>query len=160
MSGIGADDLRRLMGHWATGVSVLTSNCQGGPRGATANAVVSLSLAPPLMLACFHEGSQTLAAVRESRRFAINVLGAGQEPISHRFATKDPLKFEGVRYRAVEGAPVLEEALAWLVCRVTEELLGGDHVAVIGAPLAGAAKEEGEPLVFFRSRYRTLVLDG
>lgn len=74
-------DFRRLMGFWATGVSVITAQGDEGPAGATANALSSLSLEPPLALVCFDLSSRTLAAVRESERFCINMLSAGQEDV-------------------------------------------------------------------------------
>ena len=81
-----AAEFRRLMGFWATGVSVISAQGGDGPAGGTANALTSLSEAPPLALACFDLSSRTLHAVRESGRFCINVLAAGQQEISRLFA--------------------------------------------------------------------------
>jgi 3-hydroxy-9,10-secoandrosta-1,3,5(10)-triene-9,17-dione monooxygenase reductase component len=148
-----AGGLRQLMGCWATGVSVLTSRLGDAPRGCTANAVTSVSLDPLLLLACFDLGSSTLEAVRASRRFAVNMLAHDQEHVSRRFARKDGAKFAGVAHRDVEGAPVVDGALAWIVCAVQRELDGGDHAIVLGRPLAGGAREGAGPLVYFRSRY-------
>ena len=75
---------RRLMGHWATGVSVITAEGETGPAGATSNALTSLSLTPPLVLVCFNLSSRTLSAVRESERFCINMLASEQESVSPR----------------------------------------------------------------------------
>jgi 3-hydroxy-9,10-secoandrosta-1,3,5(10)-triene-9,17-dione monooxygenase reductase component len=150
---------RKLFSHWATGVSVLTSVGPDGPRGLTANAVCSLSLEPLRLLACFEQRSNTLEAVRDSGRFCVNMLAAGQEALSRHFAQKgdSQAKFGAVSYTWVDGMPVLDGCLAWMVCDVTEELEGGDHAIVIGAPLVGGSRDDAHPLVFFRSVYHAVV---
>lgn len=152
-SDLGVEEVRRLMAHWATGVSVLTSYVGDEPRGCTANAVTSLSLEPLLILACFDLRSNTLEAVRRARRFGVNILAHDQEHISRRFAGKGATKFEGLDFHAIDGVPVIDGALAWIVCEAREEMEGGDHAIVIGAPLNGDVREDAHPLVFFRSRY-------
>lgn len=148
------DEVRRLMAHWATGVSVLTSHTDDdGPKGCTANAVTSLSLEPLLLLACFGLSSNTLDAVRRAGRFGVNILAHDQADVSRRFAGKGGRKFEGLGFELVEGVPVIEGVLAWVICEVREEMQGGDHAIVIGAPLGGDVREGARPLVFFRSRY-------
>lgn len=133
--------------------------CQGdeGPAGLTTNAVTSLSLDPLLLLVCFDNSSRTLALVRESRRFAVNVLHAGQEELAAMFASKrlPREKFESVTHTVAHGVPVLDDALAWVACDLVELLPGGDHTIGIGSVVGGAAGE-GEPLVFFRGRYAAL----
>ena len=111
-------DFRRLMGFWATGVSVITAQGDEGPAGATANALSSLSLEPPLALVCFDLSSRTLAAVRESERFGINMLSAGQEDVSRLFATKKSQeeKFAEIDHHLVQGG-VDEEASPLLFYR-------------------------------------------
>jgi 3-hydroxy-9,10-secoandrosta-1,3,5(10)-triene-9,17-dione monooxygenase reductase component len=151
---LAADGLRRLMAHWATGVSVLTSQLEDRePRGCTANAVTSLSLDPLLVLACFDLGSNTLEAVRRTGRFGVNILAHDQEEVSRRFAGKGQRKFEGLAHHVIEGVPIIDGALAWMACEVREEMEGGDHAIVIGAPLLGDVREDAHPLVFFRRRY-------
>jgi flavin reductase (DIM6/NTAB) family NADH-FMN oxidoreductase RutF len=145
---------RRLMGHWATGVSVVTSV---GPRGLTANALTSLSLEPPLLLVCFAYESNTFEAVLDSRRFAVNVLSSSQEEVSRRFALKaQDEKWNDLPYTLVQDVPVLDGALAWVVCDVEQELHGGDHAIVIGRPLEGDVAEGLEPLLFYRGAYQRL----
>jgi flavin reductase (DIM6/NTAB) family NADH-FMN oxidoreductase RutF len=138
---------------------VISSQGEDGPAGATANALTSLSVAPPLALVCFDLSSRTLHAVRHSERFAINVLSTEQEAISRLFATKAPQeeKFAEIPYRLVAGAPVIEGCLAWLVCELESEVQRGDHVIAIGTVAAGHADHEAEPLLFFRSKYNTLT---
>ena len=125
------------MGFWATGVSVITAQGDDGPAGATANALSSLSLEPPLALVCFDLSSRTLAAVRESERFGINMLSAGQEDVSRLFATKKSQeeKFAEIGHRLVHGVPVIDDCLAYLVCGLDSELRRGDHVIAIGQVL-------------------------
>jgi flavin reductase (DIM6/NTAB) family NADH-FMN oxidoreductase RutF len=150
-----ADRYRRLMGFWATGVSVVTARSGEGPAGATANALTSLSLEPPRALVCFDISSRTLHAVRESERFAVNVLAAGQEEVSRLFATKatQEEKFAAVACHDEHGAPVIEGCLAWFVCSLESELKTGDHVVAFGRVLAGGHLSEAEPLLYYRSAY-------
>jgi len=151
-------EYRRLMGCWATGVSVITAEGNDGPAGATANALTSLSLDPPLVLVCFDLSSRTLHAVRESERFAMNMLGAGQESVSRRFATKSTQeeKFADTPYTVEHGAPVIDDCLAWIVCSLDSEFKHGDHVVAIGEVLAGHIVEDATPLLFYRGSYSTV----
>ena len=150
---------RRLMGHWATGVSVITAEGETGPAGATANALTSLSLTPPLVLVCFNLSSRTLSAVRESERFCINMLSAEQESVSRLFATKrsQEEKFGEIAYRLEHGAPIMENTLAWLVCTLDSELRRGDHVVAIGQVVEGEFDAAAQPLLFYRASYLTVA---
>jgi 3-hydroxy-9,10-secoandrosta-1,3,5(10)-triene-9,17-dione monooxygenase reductase component len=147
--------LRRLMSHWATGVAVVTSRDENGPRGATTNALTSLSLDPLLVLVALDRTSNTLAAVRSSGRFCINVLAADQEGIARRFATKasGEEKLAACAHELVDGMPVLGGCVAWLTCELDQELDGGDHAILIGRPLEAGADPERQPLVFYGGRY-------
>lgn len=143
------------MSRWATGVAVVTSRDASGPRGATTNALMSLSLDPLLVLVALDHASNTLAAVRDCGRFCINVLSAHQEEIARRFATKasGEEKLAGVPHVLVDGVPVLAGVVAWLACELDSELPGGDHAILVGRPLDAAADDGAEPLVFFGGRY-------
>jgi 3-hydroxy-9,10-secoandrosta-1,3,5(10)-triene-9,17-dione monooxygenase reductase component len=146
------------MGFWATGVSVITAQGNEGPAGATANALSSLSLEPPLALVCFDLSSRTLAAVRESERFCINMLSSGQEDVSRLFATKKSQeeKFAEIGHHHVRGVPVIDDCLAYLVCGLDSELRRGDHVIAIGQVLESGVDEDAAPLLFYRSEYLRL----
>ena len=149
-----ADRFRAVMGQFATGVAIVTCAGRGGPAGMTTNAIASLSLDPLLLLVCFDNESRTLPVVEESRRFAVNVLRAGQEDLAHVFASKRVArdKFEAVTHTVEHGVPVLDDALAWVACDLLELHPAGDHTIGIGAVThmeAGA----GDPLVFFRGGY-------
>jgi len=150
------NELRRVMGHFATGVTVVTATDAelGQPFGLTANAVASVSLEPPLVLACVEAGSDTHPRIRAAGAFAISVLAADQEALARRFAGGEAAdKFRDVAYRReVTGAPVLEGALAWVDCRLWAEYPGGDHTIFVGEVVAGDARA-GEPLIFFRGGY-------
>ena len=148
---VGAEEFRAVMGHFATGVTVVTAE---GPSGMTANAISSLSLDPLLALVCFDNDARTLTAVRESGRFGVCILASGQEALARRFASKLPEaeKFEGVEWSAHDGIPVLHGALAWIGCTLHELLPGGDHTIGIGAVVA-AESGPGEPLVWWRGGY-------
>lgn len=149
-------EFRRVMGHFATGVAIVTTlDPQGQPCGLTANALCSVSLNPLLMLVCVERGADTHDCIRASGAFAVNVLAQdGGESLSRRFSTWDVHdKFRGVAYREeLTGAPVLQDALAWMDCRVAEALPGGDHTIYLGEVVAADARE-GSPLVYYRGGY-------
>jgi 3-hydroxy-9,10-secoandrosta-1,3,5(10)-triene-9,17-dione monooxygenase reductase component len=148
---------RRAMGRLPTGVTVVTAMGAEGPSGLTANAVVSLSLDPPLMLACLDRGSRTLRAVESARRFGVNVLGAGHEDLARAFSTKapQPEKWDGVAWTERAGIPALDEALVWVACDLEDVLTGGDHVIATGSVLE-VESTDGDPLVFHQGAYRPL----
>jgi flavin reductase (DIM6/NTAB) family NADH-FMN oxidoreductase RutF len=152
-------EFRRILGHWTTGVAIVTSVAPGGhPRGLTANAVASVSLEPPLVLVCVERGADTHDSIRSAGSFAISILPQAAERTARRFAgDATETKFEGIAWRAVlSGAPVLDEALAWVDCRVQDAYDAGDHSIYVGAVLAGDARE-GEPLVYYRGGFNRLL---
>lgn len=152
--------MRDVMGHFATGVCVVsTAREDGSAVGTTVNAVTSVSLEPPLLLVCLAHDSETLAAVRACSRFAVSILAEDQREHSNRFAAK------GARARAREvdfgehepGLPCLPDALATLACRVSAFHRGGDHMIVIGEVLSmSSAQHDAAPLLFFRGSYSRL----
>jgi flavin reductase (DIM6/NTAB) family NADH-FMN oxidoreductase RutF len=154
---VGRERYREVVGHFATGVAIVTCDGPAGPAGLTTNAVTSLSLRPLLLLVCFDNGSRTLAAVRASGRFAVNVLAAGQDDLARVFASKRVAreKFEAVTHTVAHGVPVLDGALAWLACDLRELLPGGDHTIGIGA-VTHVDAGDGEPLIWFRGGYTTV----
>ena len=147
---------RSVMGNFATGVTVVTAAGPEGPVGMTANAVCSLSLEPLLLLVCFANGARTLRVVRDTERFGVTVLEAGQEDLARRFASKLPEaeKFAGVPHAVHDGIPVLEDALAWVGCTLDRLIPGGDHTIGIGA-VESAEAGGGTPLLWVRGRYRS-----
>src|SRR5580692_6019212 len=114
------NELRRVMGHFATGVTVITTfSKEGKLHGLTANAVSSLSLDPPLLIICVDKKAESYASFEESGVFTVNILAADQEDISRRFAVSGGEKFEGVAFRrGGNGAPILNGTLAHLECKL------------------------------------------
>ena len=157
MKTVEPDRFRTVMGHFATGVAVVTVDAPGGPQGMTANAVASLSLDPVLVLVCFDNDARTLPEVRRSGRFGVNVLAAGQEHLARRFASKDDAKFAEIAHSVHDGIPVLDGALAWVGCELDRLVPGGDHTIGIGAVRSAELGPPGtEPLVWFRGDYGSL----
>jgi flavin reductase (DIM6/NTAB) family NADH-FMN oxidoreductase RutF len=147
---------RRIMGRFATGVTVVTTGRGQDCYGMTANAVASLSLNPPLLLVAVDKCAQMHAWLREHRIFAVNVLTEDQEALSRRFALRGPKEFADLSLITAEtGAPIFTDALAFADCRVVEILPGGDHDIFIGEIVAGEARE-GRPLLYFSGKYTRL----
>jgi flavin reductase (DIM6/NTAB) family NADH-FMN oxidoreductase RutF len=155
---IGPDDFRRVLGHFATGVTVLTTcDAEGRPTGLTASAFCSVSLDPPLILVCVDHKSQSYPALSESRGFAVNILSAAQEDISRRFATTRLDKFDGVPHvLGVVGAPLLKDALAHIECTTVSTHVQGDHTIFVGR-VERARSGMGEPLLYYRGRYEFIA---
>jgi 3-hydroxy-9,10-secoandrosta-1,3,5(10)-triene-9,17-dione monooxygenase reductase component len=157
---VSASEFRQAMGHFATGVTVVTSiDDDGEPVGTTASAVTSLSLDPPLVLVCFDRTSLTLQAIRAHGAFVVNVLAAPQERLSANFARRGlAAAWDGVRHRpGPTGSPRIEGALAALECTVENRLPGGDHEIVIGRVRGvETGDESAAPLLYFRGSYLPL----
>lgn len=140
-----------------TPVTVVTAPGDGVEAGATASAVASLSLEPPLMLVCLDDRSRTLDALRRAGRFAVNVLGAAGEEHARTFASTDPheRKWQGVARSERAGLPILDEALVWVACELRDLLDGGDHTIMTGTVLELGTRD-GVPLLFHEGGYRPL----
>lgn len=156
---IEASEFRRVLAHWSTGVAIVATHTPAGvPCGMTATAFASVSLSPPLVLACLERGADTHDAVRTAGVFSINILADDHEALSRRFAGDDSSrKFVGVPHHAARtGAPVLDDALAWVDCRVHSAHDAGDHTIFIGHVMAGSARD-GDPLLYYRGAYTRLI---
>ena len=122
------DVFRHVIGHFASGVTVITTRHDGQDFGMTASAVSSLSMDPPMLLVCINRRNPTQQAVSASRVFAVNILDESQAELAERFGRPGPDKFAGMeRIYGRFGAPVLEHALAYMECRVVEDVTGGTH---------------------------------
>lgn len=152
------DRYREVIGHFATGVSVITGQGAGGPGGMTANAVCSLSLEPLLLLVCFENTARTLPIVRDAARFAVNVLASDQRQISHVFASKRPEqdKFAAVAHEIRHGVPLLAGTLGWLACDLQQLVPAGDHTILIGAVTDMEHTPGRDPLIWYQGTYRSL----
>jgi flavin reductase len=148
---------RKIMGQFATGVTVVTTGGKAGAHGLTANAVASLSLDPPLVLVAVEKKAHSLDFLKANRCFAVNILRLEQEEISRRFATPGPKSFTGLALlAAVTEAPILADCLAYADCRVVEILPGGDHEIFVGEIVAGDI-HEGLPLLYYAGKYRKIA---
>ena len=147
------DLYRDVIGHFASGVTVITTRHNDANFGITASAVASLSLDPPMLLVCVNQKTGTRHAIAESRAFAVNILHEDQGELAARFARPDTDKYRGVKISYGElGEPLLEDVLAHLECRVAEEVTAGTH-SVFLAEVQRAQAEEGTPLTYFRGQF-------
>jgi flavin reductase (DIM6/NTAB) family NADH-FMN oxidoreductase RutF len=153
-----ANRLRGAAGHLPGGVTVVTAIGSEGYAGMTASAVCSLSLEPPLVLACLERGSRTLQAIGEGGRFGINVLECRHEPIARAFATRGCDRGWGLgSWIEREGALMLEDCRGWISCELRDLLPGGDHEIAVGKVTeAHHSDDSGDPLVSYAGEYRSL----
>ena len=152
------EEFRRVLGHFASGVTVITAcDKDGRPTGLTASAFTSVSLEPPLILVCVDHKAQSYPALSASKVFAVNILGLEQEAVSRRFATtKIDNKFDGVPFTLSPlGLPLIDNALAQLECAIVNVHLEGDHTIFVGRVERSYAGD-GLPLVYYRGRYDRL----
>ncbi|HEY0738226.1 MAG TPA: flavin reductase family protein [Herpetosiphonaceae bacterium] len=150
-------EFRRIMGHFASGVTVVTVCREGTCHGITVSSFCSLSLEPPLVLICIDRRYTSHEKIQQSEAFAINILAEDGEWLSRHFASRADDKFAKVGYHTGEsGAPLLDEALATIECRLVDQFPGGDHTIFVGQVLATSAQDEGRPLLYFRSGYHKL----
>ena len=155
---LGPARFREIMGHYPTGVTVVTaSDKDGTPVGLTANSVTSVSLDPPLVLVCVSEQSSSLRAILSSGAFVVNILGAGAAATAVRFAEMDRSdRFDGIPFSVKLGSgPVLDGVVAWLACTLYRTFEAGDHLILVGRVHYGDAAG-GEPLRFSRGRYERI----
>lgn len=144
------------MSHFASGVTVVTTEHEGKPFGMTVAAFSSLSLHPPLVLVCVEKTVKTHDAIAGAGKFGVSILNSRQTDVSNRFASRAEDKFAGTEIVHGElGLPLIAGAITRLECRVTEKLEGGDHTIFVGE-VVGTQTEEGEPLVYYRSGYREI----
>lgn len=157
-----AVEFRKVVGHFASGVVVVTSAdvASGAKHGVTVNAFASLSLDPTLVLVCIAEASQSHDFLTSRPTFAVNVLSRRQEPLAERFAGRAPLvgpAFDGVAHReGLGGAPLIDGSVAWLECNRQAVYPGGDHSILVGEVVDASLGEDDDPLIFFTGAYTHL----
>lgn len=149
-----AEAFRDALGRFASGITIVTTrDADGRDRGMTVSAFSSLSLDPPLVLACIGHDATIAGSVSAAEFFGVSVLAEDQEPLSRRFADPDADRFEGVPFsRGRSGVALLDGALAHLECRVVARHEAGDHTIVVGEVSATSGRE-GRPLVHHRGQY-------
>lgn len=150
---VDTDLFRHVVGHLASGVTVITTRVDGRDHGMTASSVTSLSMDPPMMLACVNNKVPTSVAIERSGRYTVNVLGQAHGDIAYQFASPQPDKFAGVSIQRGGGdVPMLQDAIASLECEVTEQVVGGTHSIFLGHVVSATARE-GSPLTYFRGGF-------
>ena len=154
---IDASQFRQLLGHFATGVTILTTTTpEGQPRGMTANSLSSVSLHPPLLSVCVDREAEMHPVILQASEFAVNVLASPQEALARRFSDKHEDRFDGVGYHlSPEGLILLDGALAHVICERQATYPAGDHTIVLGRVVSGAT-HDGHPLLFYRGGYATM----
>ena len=155
---LSANDFRKAMGCFATGVTIITVDQDGEVHGMTANAFTAVSLDPVLVLVCVDHRARTHAHLQARKRFGVNILRSNQQSVSEFYArpaeTQHHPEEAGAHFdRATHGTPVLRGALAYLECRLHSTQAAGDHTIFI-AEVEEVVVRDGEPLLYFRSQYR------
>jgi 3-hydroxy-9,10-secoandrosta-1,3,5(10)-triene-9,17-dione monooxygenase reductase component len=145
---------RAVLGHFCTGVTVVTTHDGVAPAGFACQSFAALSLDPPLVLFCPARSSGTWPVIERVGRFAVNVLAEHQYEVSAAFGAPGADKFASVCWRrGVSGSPLLEGALTWVECNLHATLEAGDHYVVVGRVIALGDPSGGRPLLFYQGRY-------
>ncbi len=154
MPAFDAATFRTVLGHFCSGITIVTAVDGGAPVGLTCQSFASVSLDPPLVLFVPAKASNSWPHIRAARHFCANVLAEDQEALGRRFALRGADKFAGVGWRAgPSGAPVLDGSLAYVDCEIEAVHDGGDHDIVVGRVVDLAVTREATPLLFFRGGY-------
>jgi flavin reductase (DIM6/NTAB) family NADH-FMN oxidoreductase RutF len=153
---IGPDEFRAVLGRFATGVTVLTARDARGDHGMTVSAFCSVSLNPPLVLACIDVASEMAPVIANADNFGISILAEGQEALSRRFSELPAGRFDGIGYRRGEtGVVLLDDAIGHLECRRVASHDAGDHIVHVGR-VEIAHTAQGRPLLYYRGGYAQL----
>jgi flavin reductase (DIM6/NTAB) family NADH-FMN oxidoreductase RutF len=146
---------RTAMGKFATGVTVIATDVDGDVHGMTANAFMSVSLDPKLVVISIGEKARILEKIKQSQTFSVNILAADQQELSMIFAGQLKEHRE-VEFDRLDGKPVLNGAVAQIACEVSAEHVEGDHTLFIGR-VTDIHLEDAEPLIFYSGKYRALA---
>ncbi|QOV96147.1 flavin reductase family protein [Novosphingobium sp. ES2-1] len=146
---------RKVLGHYPTGVCAITAmSLDGAPAAMIVGSFTSVSLDPPLVGFFPDKQSGSWGALSLCDGFCVNVLGASQEDICRKLASKDPRKFEGIAHStSPRGAPLIDGALVWIDCSTHSVSDAGDHLLVLGAVESFGVAGEGDPLLFHKGSY-------
>ena len=159
---VSVDDFKKALQLWASGVTVVTTSSEKfGVQGMTVTAFTSVSVNPPQVLVCINDSAESGAGIEESQSFAVNILNADQQDLSNQFAggTSQQQRFENTDWKAgITGAPILNNTLMSLDCKVVEKVLAGTHWIIIGE-VQDCVCRSGEPLLYYRGAYRQLGND-
>jgi flavin reductase (DIM6/NTAB) family NADH-FMN oxidoreductase RutF len=151
------DEFRAVLGRFASGVTILTvRDAEQRDHGMTVSAFCSVSLSPPLVLACIDRATEMYTIIPEASHFGVNILEEGQEALSRRFAELPSGRFDGIGYsRAESGVVLLDDALAHLDCRRVARHEAGDHAIYVGE-VEWASCRQDRPLLYYRGGYAQL----
>lgn len=150
-------EFRAAMGHFAAGVTVVTSKFEGQYGGITVTAFCSLSLDPPLVLISIDKRARMHDRLPVGGHFAVNMLADDQELVSREFASSKGDPFHSIGYQeGATGAPVINGALCVVECKIVDQLAGGDHTIIVGEVEATHVRE-GKPLLYYRGGYGQLT---
>jgi 3-hydroxy-9,10-secoandrosta-1,3,5(10)-triene-9,17-dione monooxygenase reductase component len=154
-SSIDAARYRQVLGHFPTGVTVITAAGADGPAGLCVGSFASVSLDPPLVAFFAGDNSTSWPKIRAAGHYCVNILSDDQEDVARVFAGKGEDKFAGIGWRpsVATGAPVINDVLAWIDCRIGAVHEAGDHWIVVGRVADLEIGHEGGPLVFFRGGF-------
>jgi len=146
---------RRILGHFLSGVAIVTGMGEEGPAGLAVNSFTAVSLDPPLVAFFPAIRSTSWPRIRAAGRFCVNILGHDQEDVCRRFAMTGADKFAGLRWSpSPNGSPLIEGSLAWIDCSLESEHPAGDHTLALGRILAlDAVADADHPLAFYRGAY-------
>ncbi|MFF4306848.1 flavin reductase family protein [Streptomyces sp. NPDC001601] len=149
---------RDILGHFATGVVLITAQTPKGPVGLAVNSFTSVSLDPPLVALCAAHTSTTWPAIQASGGFAVTILGERQAELCHTFSARTADRFSGQDWAlSHSGHPLADDGLAWLDCRISQVHAAGDHDLVIAEVTGGALRGQTGPLVFHAGRFTRLM---
>jgi flavin reductase (DIM6/NTAB) family NADH-FMN oxidoreductase RutF len=151
---------REALGHYASGITVITSHIEGEPIGFTCQSFYSVSMSPPLVSFSVMSSSASFPKIRQAGRFAVNILSNEQIQISNQFARRGTDKWHGVEWQESPlGNPIIDGSLHWLDCEIYAEHAAGDHMIVIGEVKALNVKEAcaAQPLLYFKGQYRNIA---
>lgn len=154
-----ARQFRDTLGHYASGITIVSGYEGGEPVGFTCQSFYSVSMQPPLVSFSVMKNSTTYPRIAAGGKFAVNVLARDQHHISNQFARKGTDKWAGIRWLSAEsGNPIIADTLMWVDCEIWAEYEAGDHLIVIGRAIAmsSAAWHRHDPLLYFKGTYRHL----
>lgn len=156
---ISADEFRAALSRWTSGVTIVTSRAGDTIHGMTVSDFCGVSLDPPLVMVCADKSSNTYRVIADGGCFGVNILAKGQEALSNRFASKkeEHRRFDNLHFSEADtGAPLIDDTLANLDCKLVATHDAGDHVIYVGEVMK-VVRRDLEPLVYFDGRYQELA---